>query len=1231
MRKLAKLFLILSLVAVLASSLCVMASAATDTVSTFNQLYIGDYDQGSDKYTGMAHVVFGTVSNTDTEFGVLIETEEGKTFKFPGRAIADSGKFGVAIYQLPEGNYKAYAYSGTDDNRIVGDAAYFTANKATFTLTFDTSKTAGVTAPSSQTVAQGTPADKPTVSIPASAPANSDVAWVTADGKALDFNSALTGDTVAYSKWCATESAIKSTYTYTQPGDATTGRTYLASATGVDLTDGSSMTMEFDITKSFSASSNINIYFNAFAWLPASNNTGLGGVAYMGVGYNPAYGATAAQWQGWLDVTGGYSAPGSTTASANNVGKLLSAGYTIKYVYTAPTADTVGSMYIYRKTTGADDSTYTEIGNLLNIPYAPFAEDFAQTGVNLGFGMYDVNTASYSGSFTNVKIYGEDGICLPITITGFTDRYTVEKPSCTVTYMKDGSTYAQDTIEVGSTTTAPDISSLTAPLGGEYVWVDVNGNEFDFDTEITKNTTVYLKAIADPTIRENEYKVNVTSSTSPVNLMTSVGMDLSSGDTLYLELDVLSSDIRDWHNCYVGFTFWQYLPSYGSSISGNQDLTGFHDTTYVNNPIHWYQGNTGSYKGSYSHGDHSGANPTLSGEFNPATLFATGKTVRMAYTAPTDTTNGSIMLYNKDIGADDSTYTLISSVTDLVKASAVTNTSTYAGLVMYTSQSGISFTFTNWHAYTESYGDIPAMFDYKNAGEISQIVPEYTVTYNVDTTYGMKGSIPAQTVEQGDTILAPDTSALTMSTHAYATVIYLDEDNNQVTFPFTPTKDTVLTAYTVGDTALKDKVWSLQDYTGTNLGQGGNRGHFGAMVPVNLSDGSAVVMEYDIVEANVPNANYNIMVDIRRNATHGKDSGNYVFSPYLNAALASPYMGTTYSSLNATGVERNGAGLKPSAVFATGKSVKLVYTAPTTDTVGSFIIYNKNISDPESAYVAQYSWTNISYNNVKANTSVVLSFDFSDYGHNTVMKFTNWHTYTTKNGLDIPGGIGTCSAVSLVDVTADTNTYNVTTPSAGATAGFGGEKAQTIAYGNSLVYDFKVVESNLGEQDVLGDGAGSADNATEGYIGFAVENGSSVSNWPGNMICTNGSYSGIPAAGFGGVTAEKGAGCAHWYQLLQTGANVKVVYTRTSSASANDGSFIIYRKLAGETEYSVFVAYRGLADISGSGRINIMYENKYGARVLKLTDLATYVLDTNGNKVSIAGALGTANLTFTAE
>lgn len=434
MRKLAKLFLLLSLVAVLASSLCVMASASTDTVTTFNQLYIGDYEQESDKYTGMAHVVFGTVSNTNTEFGILIETADGKTYKFPGRVIADSGKFGVAIYQLPEGNYKAFAYSGTDDNRIVGEPASFTANKATYTLSFDVSKTAGVTAPSVQTIAQGTAGDMPTVTIPASAPDGADVAWVTADGKQFDFDAVLTADTTVYAKWCASETTIKSTYTYTQPSDATTGRTYLASATGADLSDGSSMTMEFDITKGFSASTNINIYFNAFGWLPAADNTDLSGTAYMGVGYNPAYTSSATQWQGWVDVTSGYGSSSITTASANNVGKLLAAGYTIKYVYTAPTTDTVGSMYIYRKTTGADDSTYVEIGNMLNIPYSPFAEDFEQNNVNLGFGLYDVNSSSYSGAITNVRIYGEDKVCLPITFTGFTDRWVKEAPSYTVSY-----------------------------------------------------------------------------------------------------------------------------------------------------------------------------------------------------------------------------------------------------------------------------------------------------------------------------------------------------------------------------------------------------------------------------------------------------------------------------------------------------------------------------------------------------------------------------------------------------------------------------------------------------------------------------------------------------------------------------------------------------------------------------------------------------------------------------
>ena len=1195
MKKLAKLFLLLSLVAVLASSLCVIASASTDTVTTFNQLYIGDYEQDSDKYTGMAHVVFGTVSNTETEFGILIETADGKTYKFPGRVIADSGKFGVAIYQLPEGNYKASAYSGTDDNRIVGEPASFTANKATYTLSFDVSKTAGVTAPSVQTIAQGTAGDMPTVAIPASAPANSDVTWVTADGKLFDFDAVLTADTTAYATWCADKKIAEKTWDITG---------LFGNSTLVDLSDGSSISMEFDVLDCNMGAAN----YNNYVWIVNSTTYTKWAGYYFGVYGNWALG------EGFpvkYLVQNNLSKDGVVLSNNCSPTTMYVKGRSTKITYTAPTESTTGSIIGYNKAIG--DTEWTETWSATNLTLAN-VQDTSKVFMGIDW------EGSHSLRVNNLRMYVNDGeYDLPVYSQN-ASHFTEYIPEYTVTYKNGSTTYSTETVLEGNTATAPDISALTAPLGGIYTWADANGKVFDFDTAIEKDTTIYLKAIADPEVRENTYNVTVTKSTGGVHLMTSVGMDLSAGDTIYLELDVVSSSIRNWHNTYGGFAFWQYLPDHNSSIGGTSNLSGFHDTAYVNNPIHWYQGNTGNYPGTYSHGDHSGANPTLSGEMNPAVIFATGKTVRMAYTAPTDTTNGSIYVYNKDVGADDSTYTLISSVTDLVKASAVTNTSTYAGMVFYTSQSDLSFSFTNYHVYTESYGDIPAMFDYKNADEITKVVPEYTVTYMKDGS-----TVSSETVQEGNLATAPDMSSYTAPLGGVNA--WVDANGNVFDFETSIEKDTTLYFKAIADPAVKDswlRLTAISNSWSNTLG---------TSVGMDLSDGSTATMEFDVVEG-LPNANVDAGVYLWQYLpTYGSENGyfggfhdNYFYGNSAYATNSPNYPGLWKTEDYTTTGYTFGEKFRPHEIFATGKTVKAVYTAPTADVTGSIIIYTKAIGAEDSAYAEQASIRGLTTAMAVQTSTTYMGFSFrqsANLGDHLDMTIANYHIYTADG--DVPAMFDHNNMV-VTNMKGDNTVYSVTTPSASSTAGFAGVSDQTIAYGNSLVYEFKVVESNLSVQDVNSDGD-TSDNANVGYVGFGLHSGT-VSNWPGKMIFTNGAYSGITNNSFGGTPDYSSS--QHWWQLLQTGASVKVVYTRISSASASDGTFVIYRKLEGEADYTQWAAVRDLGDISGSGRINIMYENK-GARVLRLSNLATYVVNANGDVLSVVSPLGTNNITFTAE
>ncbi len=185
-----------------------------------------------------------------------------------------------------------------------------------------------------------------------------------------------------------------------------------------------------------------------------------------------------------------------------------------------------------------------------------------------------------------------------------------------------------------------------------------------------------------------------------------------------------------------------------------------------------------------------------------------------------------------------------------------------------------------------------------------------------------------------------------------------------------------------------------------------------------------------------------------------------------------------------------------------------------------------------------------------------------------------------------------------------------------STTGFGGRDLLAIPYGGQLVYEFDVIESNLNDQDV-NDNGDMSDNATLGYFGVGVHTGSGISNWPSNMLFTNGSYSGVGTNLFGGTVSYpmySNASNSHWWRFVRTGASVKVVYTRPTTASASNGSFILYTKHAGETEYSVFAQVTGLSDIAESLKINFMWHDPVGVRVLKIANASTYVLNTSGTK-----------------
>lgn len=313
--------------------------------------------------------------------------------------------------------------------------------------------------------------------------------------------------------------------------------------------------------------------------------------------------------------------------------------------------------------------------------------------------------------------------------------------------------------------------------------------------------------------------------------------------------------------------------------------------------------------------------------------------------------------------------------------------------------------------------------------------------------------------------------------------------------------------------------------------------------------------------------------------------------------------------------------------FGEGKTVKLVYTAPSADAKASLCLYTKATADGDSAFVLNSAIMDIPDHRADLMRTVQFCLDTNTCLDMNVSNLS----CTTSNGqnlgvqaiITMEGNVGTIVPEEFVVVNPNVLVYDIQVTNNASTTGFGGMDVLAVPYGGSLVYEFDIVESNLGVQDVDGSGdTSAANNATMGWFGIGLRHSGAVSNWPWKMMYTNGSYSGISSNGIGGTVEYPMFGDApnsHWYRLMETGANVKVVYTR-ATAGNSDGSFIVYKN--GE----VFAQNTGLGDITGNAAINFMWWDA-GPRVLKVTNIYSYVLDANGVKGASTSPFGVCSLT----
>ena len=148
-----RFLLVVAIVLVSALALCLTAGATeTITAETYDQVYVGEYTSDETpvkdgvSYSGEAYIIFGKVEGAQ-QAGVVVERYdvtdsacanvlETKLYDAREGRIADNGEFGIALFNVADGYYKAKVVAGTYDN-IVAEGDYVTFSKGVATYTVD--------------------------------------------------------------------------------------------------------------------------------------------------------------------------------------------------------------------------------------------------------------------------------------------------------------------------------------------------------------------------------------------------------------------------------------------------------------------------------------------------------------------------------------------------------------------------------------------------------------------------------------------------------------------------------------------------------------------------------------------------------------------------------------------------------------------------------------------------------------------------------------------------------------------------------------------------------------------------------------------------------------------------------------------------------------------------------------------------------------------------------------
>lgn len=506
MKKISKILLIITVISLL---ICVATvTSYADTTIVYEKAYVGEYDSGV--HTGLANIVFGQVDVKAESYGILVQDKDGNRYAFPAKVKGADGKFGVAIYNMPDGVYSISVYSGDVNGEYVESNAF-----------------------------------------------------------------------THYAN--AGEDISKAVYT----ADFSGGDIGFGNRQGVDLSDGSTLNIEFDVYDAVMPQENYNAYVilredpNFISW------SGNYAMAYA----NWALGYTDGTTEAKFTASGVNSTTGMTLDEDNwDPTEWFVKDQSVKFSYTAPTETKKGSIKIYTKNVALPDEYYVEHCSITDLTLD--------------------NVTDTSNVFMAVK---SDRGARSITFSGY--RAWVERA--------DGE---------------EKLTSMYVSESVPNIFIQEEDYEYSIPETWVEGAEYNIRAKTDAKVDD--------SGNFEMWFGNAQGVNLSSGESLTWEFTVDSAESGQWYNTYGGVTvysgaFATSLPwSYGTAVGvvGNfaydvSNYSGRHadlcgDTNYYGNC---------SITSGYD-------------TFDPYTdvyNVSSAQNIKIVYTAPNGNTAGTLAYFRK--------------------------------------------------------------------------------------------------------------------------------------------------------------------------------------------------------------------------------------------------------------------------------------------------------------------------------------------------------------------------------------------------------------------------------------------------------------------------------------------------------------------------------------------------------------------------------------------------------